>query len=102
MRRIVSIVILFAAAGTGLASTQGPPDPYAAAWSRVGAFVAARMRESNTPGLALAITSREGLLHAATFGYADFHVRRALAPDTLFEIGSISKSFTSIAFLQLR
>ena len=59
------------------------------------------MRESNTPGLALAITSGEQLLHVETFGMANLYARRPLTPDILFEIGSISKSFTSIALLQL-
>jgi D-alanyl-D-alanine carboxypeptidase len=101
MRRTVPMLILIAAALTGLAPSH-QVDPYAAAWSRVAEFVAARMRESNTPGVALAITSRERVLHVGTFGYANLHAKRALTPDTLFEIGSISKSFTSIALLQLR
>lgn len=80
----------------------GQPSPDQGAWARVGAFAAMRMRDSNTPGLALAITGRDRLLHAATFGYANLQAQSRLAPDTLFEIGSISKSFTSVALLQLR
>jgi D-alanyl-D-alanine carboxypeptidase len=101
MRRIVLMVILAAVAGRGAASRE-QTDPHAAAWSRVGEFTAARMRESNTPGLALAITSRERLLHSAAFGFASLQAQRRVTADTLFEIGSISKSFTSIALLQLQ
>jgi D-alanyl-D-alanine carboxypeptidase len=78
------------------------PDPYAAAWARVAEFADTKMRESNTPGMSLAITSRDRLLHVATFGFANLTAQRRIAPDTPFEIGSISKSFTSIALLQLR
>ncbi|MGH9349247.1 MAG: serine hydrolase domain-containing protein [Vicinamibacterales bacterium] len=83
-------------------AAQGPPDPHAGAWERVAELATARMREANTPGLALAITSRDRLLHVATFGFANLAARRRLTPDTLFEIGSVSKSFTAIALLQLR
>ncbi len=74
----------------------------AQAWQRIDAYIRQQMSNSRTPGLALAVTSREGLLHLATFGYADRKARRPVTPETLFQIGSISKSFTAIALLQLR
>jgi D-alanyl-D-alanine carboxypeptidase len=102
MRRFVLISFLALAAAWASASTSEQTDPHAGAWMRVAQFATGRMREANTPGMALAITSRDRLLHVATFGFANLHAKRALTPDTLFEIGSISKSFTSIALLQLR
>ena len=54
------------------------------------------------PGLALAVTDREKLLRVATFGYADLASERPILPGTMFEIGSIGKSFTNVALLQLR
>jgi D-alanyl-D-alanine carboxypeptidase len=98
MRRFT--LILFLAAATVSSASQ--PDPNAPAWSRIAEFATARMREANTPGMALAITSRDRLLHVATLGVANLHANRALTANTLFEIGSISKSLTSIALLQLR
>ena len=76
-------------------------DALAPAWARIDEFVAASMREQNTPGLALGITSRDRLLHVGTYGFANIDAKRPVTPDTLFEIGSISKSFTAIALLQL-
>jgi D-alanyl-D-alanine carboxypeptidase len=70
--------------------------------SQLGEFVAQKMQADGTPGLALALTDRERLLHVATYGYADIAARTPVTPDTLFEIGSIGKSFTSIALLQQR
>jgi CubicO group peptidase (beta-lactamase class C family) len=72
------------------------------AFERLDAFVEQHMKENATPGLALAVTGREGLLRVATYGFADLKARRPVTPATLFEIGSISKSFTAIALLQLR
>src|SRR5262245_17910722 len=98
MRRLTSIAFVVAA----LVGAAAQPDPYADAWTRVAEFATARMREGGTPGMALAITSRDRLLHVGAFGFANLPAQRPVTRDTLFEIGSISKSFTSIALLQLR
>jgi len=58
------------------------------------------MHHHGTPGMAVVITEREGSLHAAYGGFADLKAKRPVTPDTLYQIGSISKSFTAIALLQ--
>jgi D-alanyl-D-alanine carboxypeptidase len=70
-------------------------------FARLDTFVKRRMQADRSPGLALAATDREGLLHIATYGYADIAAKAPVAPDTLFEIGSISKSVAAIALLQM-
>ncbi len=60
------------------------------------------MSDVNIPGVALAVTDREKLLRLATFGYADLASGRPVQPGSVFEIGSIGKSFTNIALMQLR
>ena len=74
----------------------------ASAFEAIDLYVESRMRAANMPGLALAITDREKLLRVATFGYADLAAAKPVQPDTMFEIGSIGKSFTNIALMQLR
>ena len=64
-------------------------------------FVADSMREQATPGLALAITDRDRLLAVRNYGYDNLDARTPVTDDTLFEFGSIGKSFTAICFLQL-
>ncbi|MFI5210289.1 MAG: serine hydrolase domain-containing protein [Gemmatimonadales bacterium] len=73
----------------------------APAWRLIDRFAEQWMQESGAPGLAFAITDRTGTLRVATWGYADVEARRPLTPADRFEIGSISKSFTAIALLQL-
>lgn len=68
---------------------------------RLDQCVTARMRELNTPGLVLALTDRAQTLHVATYGYADLAAQQSVASDMVFEIGSIGKSFTALAVLQL-
>ena len=60
-----------------------------------------RMREVGMPGMALAVTDRDTTLNVATFGYAELASQATVRKDTMFEIGSIGKSFTNIALLQL-
>jgi len=70
-------------------------------FTRLDQFIEQKMRDRNIPGMAVALTNAETLLHVSTYGYADIAAKRPVMPDTLFEIGSISKSFTSLAVLQL-
>jgi CubicO group peptidase (beta-lactamase class C family) len=69
--------------------------------SRLSAFVEQQVRAANTPGVSIALTDREGLLHLSTHGFADVAAQAPVTPDSLFEIGSISKSLTAMALLQL-
>jgi CubicO group peptidase (beta-lactamase class C family) len=61
----------------------------------------AQQQQATIPGLTLAIVDRDQLLHTATVGYADLATSTPVNTETVFEIGSISKSFTSILLLQL-
>jgi CubicO group peptidase (beta-lactamase class C family) len=53
------------------------------------------------PGLALALTDHDSVLLARTYGAADVATGAPLSSGTLFEIGSIGKSFTAVLVLQL-
>src|ERR671914_144585 len=61
--------------------------------------IEALLAEEGTPGAAATPPDRAGLLHQANFGHADLSAGVAVTGDTLFEIGSIGKSFTAIALL---
>ncbi len=70
-------------------------------FKRLDQFIEQKMKVANVPGMALAVTDRERLLRVSTYGFADASAKTPVTPEMLFEIGSISKSFTSIALLQL-
>lgn len=71
-----------------------------AAFAHFDAYIARQMETSPMPGLAVALTDRERLLRVAGYGFADRTARTPVTPGTLFEIGSIGKSFTSLVLLQ--
>ena len=57
--------------------------------ARIERFVDQHMRAANTPGMAVALTDREGLIRLSTHGYADVAAQAPVMPDKLFEIGSL-------------
>jgi CubicO group peptidase (beta-lactamase class C family) len=72
-----------------------------AALAAIDAAVETEMERSRQPGLTLGLTDRDGTLLVRTYGFADLASQQPVTPDTLFEIGSIGKTFTAVAALQL-
>ena len=78
-------------------------DPrFQPAFARLDEFIAAHLRDIGAPGMTLALATRDGLLRASAYGLADAKAGIKVRPDTLFEIGSISKSFVALSLLQMR
>jgi len=59
------------------------------------------MAEWKVPGLAVAVVRDGKVIYAKGFGYRDVEKKLPVTTDTLFAIGSISKSFTSLVFATL-
>ncbi len=72
------------------------------AFKEIDRYVEGRISETNMPGVALAVTDREKVLRVACYGYADLAAGKPMEPGVMFEIGSIGKSFTNVALMQLR
>ncbi len=71
-------------------------------FARLDEYIARNMRETGAPGMTLALANRDGLIRASTYGFADTKAKARVVPETMFEIGSVSKSFVGLALLQLR
>jgi CubicO group peptidase (beta-lactamase class C family) len=67
----------------------------------VDAAVQTEMERSRQPGLTLGLTDQDSTLVIRTYGFAELASRQPVTPETLFEIGSIGKTFTAVAILQL-
>lgn len=68
--------------------------------SVIDAYVRTEIKRLGIPGLALGIVYRDQIVHLQGFGVADSAGRR-VTPETPFHIGSLTKSFTALAVMQL-
>jgi CubicO group peptidase (beta-lactamase class C family) len=83
-------------------ATTGDDSRFQPAFARLDEFIAAHMRDIGAPGMTLALANRDGLLRASAYGFADTKVGAKVQANTLFEVGSISKSFVALALMQMR
>jgi len=66
----------------------------------IDAYVAEKMRSARIPGVSVAIVEGDRVVYLKGFGRADAS-RRPVTPQTPFLIGSVTKSMTALAMLQL-
>jgi len=72
-----------------------------AAVAAIRAHAEANVAFWSLPGLTLALTAPGGFASVENFGFANRDARTPIGPDTLFQIGSISKSMTATVIHQL-
>ena len=95
------------ALGIALSSRLVTPAFAQASPSLAGALAAIRahgeqhLSKFGLPGMTLGLTAPGGFSTVLNFGYANADSRQPITPDTLFQIGSISKSVTSAVIHQL-
>jgi CubicO group peptidase (beta-lactamase class C family) len=65
-------------------------------WQWLGDF----LKRRGLPGLAIAASGRDELVFSHSVGWAELR-KRAIAEDTLFELGSIGKTFTAVLAVDL-
>lgn len=72
-----------------------------AAFEWIDRYITRQMDHHRIPGAALAIIDSKQALHLSTHGVANLDSNELVRPEHLFMTGSIGKSFTAIALLQL-
>ena len=100
-RRLCALiaVAVFVVPGARGAS-QGTPT-LSDALDAIAAYAPRAMQEQGTPGLSVAITDRNATLRIITLGDANRDAQTPVTPQTRFPIGSITKSMTALALLEL-
>jgi methyl acetate hydrolase len=97
-----NIVGIFVSMGIVLAASAGAAR---AQNSTGGAGIDAALRDAvarkDVPGVVALVTDRRRVLYQGAFGVADVSTGRALTPDALFRIASMTKAITSLAAMQL-
>jgi CubicO group peptidase (beta-lactamase class C family) len=79
------------------AATSAPTDP-ADKLRGLDDLAAKAMDEWKVPGVAIAVVKDGKVIYAKGYGYRDLEKKLPVTPDTLFAIGSITKSFTALTF----
>ena len=79
---------------TGVTYTNAPD------FAAIDRYVEQEMQATRLPGLALGIVQGDQIVHLKGFGSAD-PTGRAVTPHTPFILGSVSKSLTALAVMQL-
>ena len=64
--------------------------------------VRAAMRAHHIPGVALAVLQHRRAIKTATYGLANLELNVPVRPNTVFEIGSVTKQFTAAGILLLQ
>ncbi|WP_394760925.1 serine hydrolase domain-containing protein [Phenylobacterium sp.] len=85
----------------GSLEIEGEAGRYRAALGDIRAYAARHMAAYSLPGLTLTVVGPDGLTAYMRFGHADLDRREPVRPDHLFQVGSISKSFTALAIFRL-
>ena len=70
-------------------------DKFAAALAAIRAYGVAHLQYYGLPGMTLGVAAPDGFNTTMNFGFANADTRTPITPDTLFQIGSISKVFTA-------
>src|SRR5260221_10927440 len=69
--------------------------------SAIETYLAAEMQRKHIPGLSLAIVKDRQTVVKQYYGLADVELNAPVTPDTVYEIASITKSFTALAVMLL-
>src|SRR6266581_7965298 len=92
---LLLVVVSLTALPVAAAPHAGAPD-----LARIDAYVSTQMQTNHIPGVALGLVHNDQVMHVRGFGTAD-QSGRAVTPQTPFILGSVSKSFTALAIMQL-
>ena len=99
--RVFKFLFLLFALPVNCVAAEAATQSLSEATRAIDTFARKLMEARGTPGLTLAVTTDQSLLYAGTYGHSDLKAGIRVDQDTLFQIGSISKSFTAIGLLQL-
>ncbi|AFZ72076.1 serine hydrolase [Natronobacterium gregoryi] len=68
---------------------------------RIDSLLRERMYEDDLPGLSLAVTDGDDVVYARGYGSRDLASNAPATPETVYGIGSVSKSFAALATARL-
>ena len=98
---IVALAMIIAGASGCARRPPPPPAPKPQTIDQLKAAIAGVLERTHTPGCGFALVSKDNVIFAGGVGKADLATNREVTGDTMFRIGSITKSFVALSLLQL-
>jgi CubicO group peptidase (beta-lactamase class C family) len=71
-------------------------------FAALDAFILDKMGQTHLPGVSLALLAGDDVVHQRGYGFRDLKDGLPATPETLYAIGSVTKSFTCLALMQLQ
>ncbi len=68
---------------------------------KIDDLVGSHMAENNIPGMVVGIVKDKELIFSKGYGFSDVEAEKEMDPDMIMNVGSISKTITSTAIMQL-
>jgi len=98
---VIAILGLFLVISPAIVHPEEEERPAPATLEELQARIAEVLEETETPGVGLSLVSRDEVLFTGGIGVADRETGEPVTADTVFRIGSITKSFVALAALIL-
>jgi len=73
-----------------------------ASYPQIDEYIEQQMEADDIPGLAVVVVQGDEVVYCKGFGVASVDTNRPVTPQTIFDLASVSKSFTALGVLLLR
>lgn len=93
-RHFLSVLLIITVCAIALSE----PNPDAS--SKIDALFS-RWTKENMPGAAVGVIENGKILHSKGYGLSNIKTKTPITPETVFDLGSVSKQFTSVAAMIL-
>jgi CubicO group peptidase (beta-lactamase class C family) len=96
---LIQFFLLFGIVNEGRVEESSPPT--SDSWNRIETLTTSAIRKDNFPSIVIGIVRNDSVRYIRGFGYADRDRKSAADGNTIYQIGSLTKTFTGNILAQL-
>lgn len=102
-KRLIMLILIMGVFIFGIpAAGQDSPGSIPQTLEELESRIEKVLEQNNAPGAAFVLTDRDNILWVGALGTADMESGREVTEETMFRVGSVSKSFTALTILRLQ